>query len=156
MYCIAESTVYAYTDRPYLVIPVYMPCSRGPDKVKPVQTGIAIHRTSILRLWKQQGNISLCLKCTKTKAVQFSKIPWDHSRDWAQSSLGHGYTSIVYLPHFVHSILSSHISTHCINFDHSLLKDCMHLFYFPFKWQVQAVCVAIASTVWCFFTRHVT
>ena len=34
--CIAESTVYAYTDRPYLVIPVYMPCSRGPDKVKPV------------------------------------------------------------------------------------------------------------------------
>ena len=28
--------MYAYTDRPYLVIPVYMPCSRGPDKVKPV------------------------------------------------------------------------------------------------------------------------
>ena len=36
IYCIAESTVYAYTDRPYLVIPVYMPCRRGPDKVKPV------------------------------------------------------------------------------------------------------------------------
>ena len=34
MHCIAESTVYAYTDRPYLVIPVYMPCSRGLDKVK--------------------------------------------------------------------------------------------------------------------------
>ena len=34
--CMAESTVYAYTDRPYLVIPVYMPRSRGPDKVKPV------------------------------------------------------------------------------------------------------------------------
>ena len=35
-YCIAESTAYAYTDRPYLVIPVYMPCSRGPGMVKPV------------------------------------------------------------------------------------------------------------------------
>ena len=34
-YCIAERTVYAYTDRPYPVIPAYMPCSRGPDKVKP-------------------------------------------------------------------------------------------------------------------------
>ena len=35
MYCIAESKVYAYTDHPYLVTPVYMPCSRGPYKVKP-------------------------------------------------------------------------------------------------------------------------
>ena len=35
-YCIAESTVYVYTDRPLLVIPIYMPCSMRPDKVKPV------------------------------------------------------------------------------------------------------------------------
>ena len=42
IYCIAESTVYANTDRPYLVIPVYMPCSRGPDKVKPVNGPLII------------------------------------------------------------------------------------------------------------------
>ena len=28
--------MYAYTDCPYIVIPVYMPCIRGPDKLKPV------------------------------------------------------------------------------------------------------------------------
>ena len=33
-HCIAESMVCAYMDRPYLVITVYKPCSRGPDKVK--------------------------------------------------------------------------------------------------------------------------
>ena len=67
--------MFAYTDRPYLVIPVYIPCSRGPDKIKPVNGQFAVQRTSILRLSKQQENMSLCLKCTKTKNVQFSKIP---------------------------------------------------------------------------------
>ena len=36
MYFIAESAVYACTNHTYLVIPVYMPCSKGPIKVKPV------------------------------------------------------------------------------------------------------------------------
>ena len=34
LYCIAESTMYAYTDRPYLVIPDNMPCGMGQDKIK--------------------------------------------------------------------------------------------------------------------------
>ena len=54
MYCIAESTVYAYTDRPYLVIPVYMPCSRGPDKVEPPNQYKSISSTDT-----QQSNVMI-------------------------------------------------------------------------------------------------
>ena len=89
--CIAESTVYAYTDRPYLVIPVYMPCSRGPDKVKPVN---GHSNTPYLHLWDYQNNketfpcVWSALRRKLCNSARFLRIT---PRDWAQSSHGQGY-----------------------------------------------------------------
>ena len=59
------------------------------------------------RTWDYTNNkekISLCLKYTKTKAVQFSRIQRITPRDWAQSSQGHVYIFPPYNKVLVYSL----------------------------------------------------
>ena len=61
-------------------IPVYMPCSRGPDRAKLVSGHSQYTVLPSLRILPTKRKISLCLESTKTKVVLFSEIPKNHSR----------------------------------------------------------------------------